>query len=75
MSIDTPAATMRLVDDDPDRNGDPVLTTEEVQQWDTKLIRRLAANANTDAISGRSTKLEMQDYFGRQRTLSEWTED
>jgi len=53
--------------------GDPVLTTEEVQRIDNKVLRRMAAEANTDAVSGRSVALEWQSFFGRQRTLTEYT--
>jgi len=54
------------------RNGDPVLTTEEVKRMDNKVLRRMAAEANTDSINGRSVALEWQGYFGRQRTLTEY---
>jgi len=61
-----------LVTDCPMRNGDPVLTTEEVKRMDNKVLRRMAAEANTDSINGRSVALEWQGYFGRQRTLTEY---
>lgn len=53
-------------------NGDIVLTTEEANQYDNKVLRRLAAEANTDAISGRDVALEWYSYFARQRTLSDY---
>lgn len=61
-----------LVDDCPIQRGDPVFTTQEVQRMDMNLLRNLAAEANSDAVSGRSTKLELQGYFARQRTLSDY---
>ncbi len=54
------------------QNGDPVLTTEQAEQYDNKVLRRMAANANTDEISGRSVQLEWVAYFARQKTLGDF---
>ena len=66
-----------LVDEDPWENGDDdlVLTTEEAARMDKKALRRLAAATNTDAVSGRSVKLEWQAYLCRQKTLSDYAEE
>jgi hypothetical protein len=63
---------MLLVDENPWDNGDPVLTTEEAARMDKKVLRRLAAEANTDAVTGRSVKLEWVSYLARQKTLSDF---
>jgi len=55
-------------------NGDPVLTTEEAERYDSKVLRRMAAEADTEAISGRDVALEWYSYFARQRTLTEYIE-
>jgi len=51
-----------------------IFTREEWARFDQHFKRRLAGAANTDEISGRSTLLEMQSYFVRQRSLGEYTE-
>jgi hypothetical protein len=56
-------------------NGDPVLTTEEGERYSNKVLRRMAAEANTDAISGRDVQLEWYSYFCRQRTLNDYAKD
>jgi len=61
-----------LVNDCPIKNGDIVLTTEEVERYDSKVLRRMAAEANTDEISGRSVAYEWASYFGRQYTLKDF---
>jgi hypothetical protein len=65
---------MRLVDDCPIQNGDIVLTTEEAKRYDMQVLRNLASQSNSDAISGRSTKLELQSYFSRQTTINDYHE-
>lgn len=44
-------------------NGDPVFDREELESMDYEELRALAAQVETDAINGKSTKLEMIDYF------------
>ena len=63
-----------LVDETALDNGDLVLTTEEAERMSNKALRRLAANANTDAISGRDVKLVWQAYFARQKTLNDYAQ-
>jgi len=53
-------------------NGDPVLTTEEGERYSNKVLRRMAAEANTDEISGRDVKLVWVNYFCRQKTLTDY---
>jgi len=69
---DTSAGTLGLVEESAADNGDPTFTTEELNQYDIMLLRNLAAEANTDAIHGKSTKLEIKAYFRCQRNLSEY---
>jgi len=56
-------------------NGDPILTTEEARNYSNKVLRRMAAEANTDCISGRSVMLEWQAYFCCQKTLSDYANE
>ena len=53
----------QVVDGHASENGDPVFTLEELEAMDAQRIRNLAADANTDAVSGRSTRVEMYSYF------------
>lgn len=67
-------STLRIVDETAIENGDDVYTLDELDKMDPQLLRRLAANANTDCIHGKSVHLEIRSYFARQRTLSEFSE-
>lgn len=55
-------------------DGDLIMTADEFANIDPQFRRRLAAAANTDAINGKSTALEIQYYFSRQRTLADYAE-
>jgi hypothetical protein len=55
-------------------SDDMIFTREEFARFDHHFKRRLAGEANTDEISGRSTMLEIQAYYVRQRTLGEYSE-
>jgi len=63
-----------LVEETAIDNGDPVLTTEEAGRMSNKVLRRMAAEADTDAISGRDVMLEWVDYFARQKCLTDYAE-
>jgi hypothetical protein len=69
---DTPAGSLGLVDERAIDNGDPVFTKEELDNFDIMLLRNLAAEANTNAIHGKSTKFEIKSYFRCQRNLTEY---
>lgn len=43
--------------------GDPVFSREELDAMDQHELRRLASDANSDDINGRSTKLKIIAYF------------
>ena len=49
-------------------------SAEEWDRFEQHFKRRLAGQADTDEISGRSTMLEIRSYFVTQRTLSEYEE-
>jgi len=69
--------TLELVQETAIERGesdDMIFTAEEFQRFDHHFKRRLAGEADTDEISGRSTMLEIQSYFVRQRTLTEYDE-
>lgn len=65
-------SALSIVDESAIDNGDDVYTSEELSNMDPQLLRRLAANANTNCINGKSVHLEIKSYFGRQRTLPEF---
>ena len=54
---------MNVVDDHASENNDPVFSLDELEAMDAKRIRRLAANANSQNIGGKSTRVEMYSYF------------
>lgn len=68
LADDEPIADMvrDIVDDHASENDDPVFSSTELQQlqdMDPNLLRRVASDANTDAINGKSTMLERFSYF------------
>lgn len=69
---DTPVSDLRLVDETAADNGDPCLSTVELDQYTHKLLRRLAAEANTDEVNGKSNQLELRAYFHCQRSLTDY---
>lgn len=72
-----PPTPPKLVAKDAIENGevdDLIFTTTEFKQFDQHFKRRLAGAADTDEITGKSTMLEIQSYFCRQRSLGEYTE-
>lgn len=72
---DTPVSGLQIVSEHASENGDPILTTREIQSYDNRVLRRLAAEANTDVVQGRgSTMLELQAYFHGQRTLDDFVD-
>lgn len=67
--------SLRLVQETCIDTNDPlVFTKAELDRFDTKLLRRLAAEARSDEIHGKCTTLEIVSYFRGQRTLSEYAE-
>jgi hypothetical protein len=72
MSVDTPLSELALVNETALETGDMVLTAHEFDNLHYQFIRNLAAEANTDEINGKSNKLEVREYFVRQRMLSEY---
>jgi hypothetical protein len=52
-----------LVSETAAENGDRTYLRDELEQKDITTLRNMAAEANTNAISGRSTKLEIIAYF------------
>lgn len=73
MSVfDTPTSELSLVQETAIENGDPCYTLEQLDRFAPKLLRRLAANANTNEINGKSTMYEIKEYFACQRGLSEY---
>lgn len=65
-------SSLTLVNETALDNGDPVLTKHEVNQYSTKVLRKMAAAADTDEVHGKSVGLEMRAYFGCQYTLSDF---
>jgi hypothetical protein len=67
---------LSLVDETAVDTGDGhlIMTEKAFDNIDPQFRRRLAAEANTDEINGKSTALEMKYYFCRQRSLTDYVE-
>jgi hypothetical protein len=72
---DTSVSDLSIVNETAIQNGDPCLTTREVETYSHKLLRRLAAEANTDEIYGKSPSLQLRAYFRCQYTLDDFAKD
>jgi len=73
----TPSTPPKLVAEDAIERGevdDLVFTADEFRAFEQHFKRRLAGAADTDEISGKSTMLEIQSYFCRQRSITEYCE-
>lgn len=58
-----------LVDETAAQNGDPVHDQENLEAMELTELRNLAADVDTEAVSGRSTRLEITAYFSCPRPL------
>ena len=58
-----PVALTETLDEHASDNGDPTYTYGELEAMNHQRLRNMAAEADTDAVSGRSTKLELYAYF------------
>lgn len=67
-----PMSELSLVEERATDTGDMVFTSEQLAGFDSQYLRRLAAQADSDVINGKSTGLEIQAYFGCQKTLQEF---
>ena len=63
-----------LVSETAEANGDPVFTAAELNRMSNTMVRRLAANADTDEIHGKSPRFQIESYFRVQRSLTEYSE-
>lgn len=72
---DTSVRDLRLVDETALDVGDPCFTKEELDQFSHKLLRRLAAQSNSDEINGKSNQLELRAFYHCQRSLSDYAND
>jgi len=63
-----------LVSETAEANGDPVFTKAELEAMSNTMVRRLAANADTDEIHGKSPRFQIHAYFRVQRSLTEYSE-
>lgn len=52
-----------LVSETAAENGDPVYSRNKLESMEITKLRNMAADVETDAISGRDTKLEIIAYF------------
>jgi hypothetical protein len=74
---DTSVSDLTIVNETALDNGDPILTTKQTDPdngYSHKLLRRLAAEANTDEIYGKSPSLQLRAYFRCQYTLDDFQE-
>lgn len=62
----------QLVNSDPAEYGDDVLTTQEYENADWKVLKRMAAESECDEIDYMSTRLEVRAYYARQMTLVDY---
>lgn len=62
----------RIVNETALSNGDPVFTKEELDRMSNTMLRRLAANADTDEINGKSLRLEIVSYFRCQKSFEDF---
>ena len=72
---DAPPAPPALVAEDALDRGEVdelVFTRAEFDALTKRMWRRLAAAADSEEISGRSTKLEVMSYYCGQRSLDEY---
>jgi len=51
-----------------------ILTTEQAQNADTTLLRRLAAASESSEVHGKSVRLQQVQYVACQYTLSDFVE-
>lgn len=58
-----PETVAELVSESASENGDPVYGYSELKEMDIHNLRRMAADANTTEIHGKSTRLEILSYF------------
>jgi hypothetical protein len=64
--------SLSLVEETAVDTGDMIFTTEQVNEFSYQMLRNLASEARTNEINGKSQKLLIQQYYGRQRTLTEY---
>jgi len=74
---DVSASSLSLVDetalDDPvcrDRNL--IFTADEFENLDYQFVRRLAAQAESDEVNGKSDKIIVRSFFVRQHSLFDY---
>lgn len=53
-------------------NGDLRFTKEQLDRMNNHMLRKLAQYVNSDCINGKSTALEIRQFFCVQRSLSEY---
>jgi hypothetical protein len=60
-----PEPVAGMIDDHASNHDAPVLPYSALKKMSNKRIRRMAAEADTDAISGRDTRMEWYSFFGK----------
>lgn len=63
-----------LLDETAVDNGDPIFTEAELERMSHTMLRRLAAEASTSEINGKSNKLLITLYFKGQKSLDEFSD-
>jgi hypothetical protein len=74
---DTPASSLSLVDetalDDPVcREKGLIFTKEQFEDLDYQFVRKLAAQAESDEVHGKTDRFVVQEFFSRQYSLSDF---
>lgn len=52
-----------LIEETAAQVGDPIFTREQLESLDANILRNMAKAATSDAVNGRSTRLEITAYF------------
>lgn len=60
------------LDDPKCREENLLFTKEQLEKYDYSVTRNLAAYVPSDAVNGKSTNLEVTDFFAVQHSLSEY---
>lgn len=71
------ASSLSLVDETALDTGDTdlIFTGEQLSGFEAHFLRRIASEASTDEINGKSTQLEIVEYCRCQRSLAEYERD
>lgn len=73
-ALDDDLDSLSLVSETALDNGDPCFTQAQLDRFSNTLLRRLAAEAKSDEIHGKSPQLLTVSYFRCQYSLTEFAD-